>query len=1097
MTSGTKRNRKEVKDGGVWDENTQPDRVYLGEKMEEDVLQNASNGTEQEGYKATAVAASINNTESRNSSSRGSGSLFSTKRLSSRARGAGGGLLKRQRSNLSGRSTLLQRRNSGTTRFQPSTSLSSIPQNAPAALDSRDTTAAETEISPADLQNNHSDSRSQVHWQQSEHEEQSMIESASMSRSTFLEDATNNSSSFVESSRICTLTSREQEKNPPSLAVDNRTKEKTPSDSFFGAVMRRSQAHDMSQKKRGSSENSIPSRSLYASPSFSSAADEHNDESHTTLGMDKEQHQDNFLHSKSTPDRQMVPAPSPSRHSSASLSRRYCHIERDNSNNNSNSGFDLLSSPGGKALMNILQDATTKDAFSTLFIERMFGDESDDDGGEADDNYTDKKHDLFASPRPLNGAILANRSGSPDDAVQGEDWFYTSLDWNKTAKISSCSGVKLLDQSLKSRVTIECHPGSCLPGSLRSTDGSSMWHTKAGMESLAVSYFLMSTNDKHKLAFLSTLPAESQTVVQWKSATMYWQHPSQHPLPQEFLSTGHPLQLTRNRRATETEITSEIATSTTVKKKKESIRLTVKSVLQDSAACFKLVRGTAGIGNMGGLGFNQQSKQQRKKNENPPSMSNVLLQRHNEWRACFRSMFVKLLERIRQLNAAQGIRTLDELPSFYALNAGQTVLFSTAIDPASSAVDGDESSCPSSLVPQIILSSTSHAMRQELRKMGVSLFVRDGLLFEEDEGSFGANQSDGDNNPEDDHVTDQEMEALRQGTTGDKIGILSPSLSRKKRRKSIVQSKKEREKKLQMKQKYRHSLVIFGFEDCQAFYEYFLNSTGTAFFNTIKEFLVSRQSRYRSKLRKGDDWSNIFCDVPLLICRSAIGPCLHMTLHRLSCISQRTSAAVSKHDNISGEGANLRENTPNSFVELRGPIMPCAARELVACTASTLHLDAENAITERTRSLGNKSTSCDDHGDEIGGDDGLSRTQNEDVGSHYFVAHFQRHEGESLPFPPSSTVNNTNLLVDAPREQLLSELTGNASSLRLNGHHGGDNLVDTAPEDEPKTEESSSSFQECAMGQVVSMFVWDSARPESLAFRVDHASAIIDKEDGK
>ena len=878
------------------------------------------------------------------------------------------------------------------------------------------------------------------------------------------------SSSFLESSRVSFLNKETTDIISPPREMISSIKGSgsriEPPSSFFGTVMRRSADTTISQPSKEecnfpprifpvSSES--PRQKKFASPDACRAISVFRSRS-----------------SNSTPLRTSNIAfgsPNGKCDKNSFLSQRYSFIE---SNSNSNSGMDGLDSPGGKALMNILRDATTKDAFATLFGE-------ENEHVESGESSKENEPDLFASPAPRKRRTPQGRSPSMSSA--SVDWSYSTLEWNVIIptgeKVQSFSrnGITLLDQSLKSRVVIECHPGRCLPGYIKSESCKSI-------DALSMSYFFL-TKAEQRESFLLNLSPTARSAVRWHAANLYWQFPSQHPLPQQVLSESALHYMTHSPK---THIDEPVTRILTTVNKKDFIRTNVKALLQENALCFKFARNMGGVGCLGGLGLHQQSgakgasysshelnkssTSKRKPSEFMTSMSNMMLQRENQWSECFRGLYMTLLERIKESSEAT---LFDELPCFYALSVGQTVLFTCARDPSSGSHESISERYPAekkasnqngSIVPQIILSSTTRAMREKLREMGIVFYIRNGLVFEEDGPSYHGKDKGQCSDREKDQVDEKEMEALRNSRNSDAIGILSPSFSKKKMRRLNLHAKKEQD--LQQK-KYRHALVVFGYQDCQALYEYFLNSSGKAFFNTFKESKIRKQKR--ANLQKGDDWNHHFSDVPLLICRNSLGLSLHMSLSRLACVSKRRKLEE-------GEQTSRPANTLNSSIELRGPIMPCAARELVASTALMLQADASpcsNPLESDHRQ--------ERHSSKL--------TQTEDIGSHYFVAHFQSHSGEFLLTDPNSK-NNLNVVTSSGYSPDFADLTGHASSLRFNGHSGFA-TVGSIPDDQI---DSPSGVQECAMGEVINMIVWDSARPESLAYKVEYASALIEPDKG-
>lgn len=158
-----------------------------------------------------------------------------------------------------------------------------------------------------------------------------------------------------------------------------------------------------------------------------------------------------------------------------------------------------------------------------------------------------------------------------------------------------------------------------------------------------------------------------------------------------------------------------------------------------------------------------------------------------------------------------------------------------------------------------------------------------------------------------------------------------------------------------------------------------------------------------------------------LLLSRKIGPFMHASMQSLTVTSRRET----------NESTSQQDH--HAAIELRGPILPCAMAELISTAASRMMQD--------TTTTG-KSHSSGDHED--------------DVGSHYFVIQAQAHDGEERTSVDSAT-------------------TGTASSRWLND---GSGLFDVlaANKDGPN---------ECEHGEVVSMMVWDIARPAMIAYKTE------------
>jgi len=124
-------------------------------------------------------------------------------------------------------------------------------------------------------------------------------------------------------------------------------------------------------------------------------------------------------------------------------------------------------------------------------------------------------------------------------------------------------------------------------------------------------------------------------------------------------------------------------------------------------------------------------------------------------------------------------------------------------------------------------------------------------------------------------------------------------------------------------------------------------------------------------------------DVPLLLCRS-LGPGLHMTL---KCLCKRIIRSSTATD--------TEQEQDTSHMELRGPILPCAIRDLTCTVASHLLLDKRMQLTAATTE--EETALC---------------------GSHYLVLHPRPHEGEenTVVVRSSTTKHNSSSSSEAWHE---------------------------------------------------------------------------------
>ena len=149
---------------------------------------------------------------------------------------------------------------------------------------------------------------------------------------------------------------------------------------------------------------------------------------------------------------------------------------------------------------------------------------------------------------------------------------------------------------------------------------------------------------------------------------------------------------------------------------------------------------------------------------------------------------------------------------------------------------------------------------------------------------------------------------------------------------------------------------------------------------------------------------SVALDVPLLLCPS-LGPCMHTTLHTLW--------GCGYLNQMQTNGSNIQRDINSiskAVLELRGPILPCALRDMTCAVVNFMMLDnyaldqsstcdTPHNMTIDYRRPDNYSDNCPD---------------SESANSHQFLVSLQAHEGEcaaasaskSTTGSPSSTEFN-------------------------------------------------------------------------------------------
>ena len=521
------------------------------------------------------------------------------------------------------------------------------------------------------------------------------------------------------------------------------------------------------------------------------------------------------------------------------------HPHYENSNSNSNSGFAIL-----KVLDNMTNFANINE----------------------DENMRVEDTNMFHNGHDSN------------DSTSLDDWRQTNIILpSHDFPLRPTIGV--VDWSLKKSVKIECHPGRCLQKPfVRHFMNSSLhmhWNIKKVAHQLISSNAFLSSdleNDdeystQHRL--LSSLKSdEDRASALWLSSTLYWQHPSTHPLPSKVLST-HYHNSNKSKNINDEKNRPEVEangknhnhqqknTSSLFSSKGRSA--SISNGLPSSVSYNHRTRA-AGTGCLGGLGSSAEDK---------VTISTMMNTRRREWADAFRDLYYSWVSKILFMNQQQKRFKLNvdemksrwskqfpigNLPCFYALSPGRTVLFRCAMaSDVQDMVTKKNLRDDDQYIPYILISSSSEDFREELRARGVTIRLTGGKEYNEPTG-------------DDNAVYEKEVEALRRDmSTGEQVGLeVDVKVNDRKKGYPALENS---------------ALSIFGESDCHSFYEIFHGSFGSAFIG-----------------KKGE-----LFDVPLLLNRS-IGPTMYATMKQLlvsDCY----------------DGCNPRKNMSSNdyaYIELRG-----------------------------------------------------------------------------------------------------------------------------------------------------------------------------------
>ena len=745
----------------------------------------------------------------------------------------------------------------------------------------------------------------------------------------------------------------------------------------------------------------------------------------------------------------------------------------------------LLLSPGGFEILKALDDVNNF-SYHHHQSELKLGEDGEEIHNDKDDTAGGEEewHDAtvtFCEPTNKRSRKTNNNLADVMNAEKEQDedeHFFSSivedtkaafdLDDNKknTEGMMSLSNAKqrppepmtvgFIDWSLKRRIRLQCLPGHCLPGveSLLSPkpslfgDGCEHEMEEGMVHQLALKHLTRdSTSGKDMpsggYGENDTASLEQVAAAKWLASTMYHQHPAVHPLPSSLLHEETGGKSTGN--------------SHNSNKRKRSL----SSYIHGPNSIYHRAR-LPSAGCMGGLGTSMQPQSTSRGGGNlgingggrgnrplVSTVSSLLNQRRRDWQEAFRSMYQKWKSKLSQIEDCQrrggrgqqsfntDCSTLqDELSrcSFYSILPNQVILFRGVREEVEEVGNDDlrAKGQQQRIVPMIVFSSTTSYLRLKLKSLGVDLRLLSALqrtngdsyaanaiflehfLEAEDVSAMkgrDANAADGD--AESVHA---ELDAIKWAD--DEKGKIT--VDRKK--------KAQQNKYNAAYAKKIPPLYVSGDDDCAIVYELLLNTYGLT-----------------SGVPEGRSGTQVL-DVPLLLCRS-LGPCMHMTLRTLSVGSRRHDGEGNMNQQLTLEERQQQPSTSlassASILELRGPILPCALRDLTCAMINWMLLD-KYKHDEQQRRKGS-----------------LPQLDDTDLSSHQFAMFVQAHEGEWN----NNSVSTT---------QKFS--TGTSSSLHFNG-----SSMKLLSKDQ-EGNNSLSKWHECIPGDILHVLVWDVSRESSLSF---------------
>jgi hypothetical protein len=322
------------------------------------------------------------------------------------------------------------------------------------------------------------------------------------------------------------------------------------------------------------------------------------------------------------------------------------------------------------------------------------------------------------------------------------------------------------------------------------------------------------------------------------------------------------------------------------------------------------------------------------------------------WQAAFRSLYrTWVREMVRHQEAIGSTATADiEESYFYAMGNGHSILFCATVQ-----CDDKENGNPSSPIskgriiePQVVISSSTAALRNKLREMGVTqmrLLDRwDGHSttedFQESWLTIPARSKHVSSSRTKDGVEGKSSSPTSQSKlTSSPLEMSSPDvraeLAALRRAQALRQTvgasisvstaapKSSQGKPVAAPDRIP-PLVVAGWDECATFVEVYLNTLGL-------QLMEGEGGLPSSSGKNGEAQHGREVDLPTLSCRR-LGPFHHSCMESLS-----------------------EKRETNGTVTLRGTILPCAVRELVASTVRLVK-DSQSAASTAVASKASDST---------------------------------------------------------------------------------------------------------------------------------------------
>jgi hypothetical protein len=441
-------------------------------------------------------------------------------------------------------------------------------------------------------------------------------------------------------------------------------------------------------------------------------------------------------------------------------------------------------------------------------------------------------------------------------------------------------------------------------------------------------------------------------LIEFHTALCYWQHPSVHPLPNDFFaSSGNIQSLTllksdsaMNKRKSTAFVgdggnSSNSSSRHAMPPPKKNMRA-FSATGENSAACIRA---------------------------NSSSNEAFLQLRAKEWQSSFQSLYRIWEQAIHKLNTEwalsrsmeDDIDTADVIKKvsetyFYALGKGHTILF--RVGGAMRKDNGfgtNESEAILHLVPEIVVSSSSQSLRTKLRSMGVELFLLHGWhghtgVFEEDWllGTTLTGTIQSANVTASPNVLAELVAIRRAQMCGWNVGAdVAVSLQPKNVHRQGFNG---------ISPKHVPPLLISGIDQCALFSTLYCNALGQMGIASFDQPIQARDLSF---------------DVPLLLSRK-LGPFLHGSIQSVIPYQK--------------EGHTTNESLLGKTT-IEGCLLPCAVRDLVCATISFVLAHGASGKTAEMTMAHPKAEDCEK--------------------SHHFVMKLSVHPGDEL-----KSLNSTGII---------------------------------------------------------------------------------------